>query len=305
MKETSYEELLEQLNRIDTKDRLDKEEIIEDDQIEQLSINNIEYNERSILGYDIYEYSQYELSKQSLIPFVFDLLYKETKTFCLRYARSLFDVNDFDNNLISTGDGGFIIFQNPLQCVVFNTLFLGLLQTFNSCSFYPKLREFIGPLTIRSCVTTDKVYHYENNYFGRAIITNARIISRDKLNRFLIDENTYQWFLKNLNGIENIPEVTYEDICNINVVKNISEPGTLFFYKEADLLKITHNRHMPKFKNCHIQKIGIVTAKKNTVSVYNVELQAYMYYVDENDHNKGKSFTVTVGNLNCTGIGEI
>lgn len=304
MKETSYEELLEQLNRIDTKDRLDNEEIIEDDQIEQLSINNIEYNKRSILGYDIYEYSQYELSKQSLIPFVFDLLYKETKTFCLRYARALFDVNDFDNNLISTGDGGFIIFQNPLQCVVFNTLFLGLLQTFNSCSFYPKLRDFIGPLTIRSCITTDKVYHYENNYFGPAIITNSRIISRDKLNRFLIDENTYQWFLKNLNGIENIPEITYEDICNANLVKK-NATSSIFFYEEVKQLKRLQDRRFSKYKNCHIQKIGTVTAKKNVMSVYNVEIQAYMYYVEEKNQSIGRCFTVTIGNLNCTGIGEI
>ena len=304
MKETTYEELLEELNSVDVQDYLDNSDIEKDDKIEKLVIDNIEYRELSILGYDIYEYSQYELSKQSLIPFVFELLYKKIIPLILQSTDNLFEESDFSNNLISTGDGGFFIFQNPLQCVVFNTIFFGLLHAFNSYTFYPKLRDYIGPLTIRSCITTDKVYHYENNYFGPAIITNARIISKDKLNRFLIDENTYQWFLKKLSGIENIPEITYEDICNAKVVKNTTAPS-IFFYKEENLLKTMHNRRASKFKNCHIQKIGTITAKKNVMSVYNVELQAHMYYSDDKNIFLGKPFTITVGNLNCTGIGEI
>lgn len=303
MKETTYDELLANLNSVDDKDKLDNKEIEKDEKIEELVNNNIEYQESSVLGYDIYEYSQYDLSKQSLIPFVFDLLYKETIRFCLSDEQIIFKADDFDNNLISTGDGGFIIFQNPLQSIVFNTLFFGLLHTFNSYSFYPKLRDFIGPLTIRSCITTGKVYHYENNYFGPAIITNARIISRDKLNRFLIDENTYQWFMKNLNGIENLPEITLEDVYNAKIInKNSSE--AIFFYKESNFIFAQQNRKYSKFKNCHIQKIGTVTAKKNIISVYNVELQAYMYYVDEKNMDIGKTFTISVGNLNCTGLVE-
>lgn len=304
MHNISYEKLLKELDSIDTKDRLNNTEIKKDNSILQLVKKNITYEEVSVLGFDIYEYSQYDLEKQSLIPFVFDILYKEAIKICLMNEEILFEKNEFDDKFISTGDGGFFIFKNPLQAIVFNTFFFGLLHAFNSCRLYPKLREFIGPLTIRSCISSDKIYHYENNYFGPAIITNARILSRDKLNRFLIDEKTYLWFLTTLNGIENLPEITFENLDNAKVIYN-TKNFSAFFSNEEEILKRIHNREASKFKNCHVQKIGTISVKKTPLSVYNVELQAYIYFVEDNNNLIGRCFTVSIGNLNCTGIGDI
>lgn len=71
----------------DTKDYFEDKEIeteesaIYNDNIEEYLQQNVLYKEKSILGIDIYQYSQYELSKQTLIPMVFDLLIDETLNF--------------------------------------------------------------------------------------------------------------------------------------------------------------------------------------------------------------------------------
>lgn len=305
MKETSYEEILDELNHIDVKDRYDDSEIKPDiKKFIELEKKVIESEEVSILGYDIYKYSQFDESQQNLIPFIFELLKKETIRFCIEGEDALFTQKDFSDNFISTGDGGFLIFNNPLQAVVFNTIFFAHLQTFNSYRLYPKLRHYIGPLTIRSCLTRDNVFHYQNNYYGPGIITNARIISKDKLNRFLIDEKTQQWFLTKFTGIENITEITLEDINQVIPLKK----GTvisIFFSLENEIEDNKQNRKHCKYKSCHLQKIGSVKAKESTISVYNVELQSYIYIYDENDDDKAKHFIVSIGNSNCTGIGEI
>lgn len=305
MKETTYEEILDELNQIDVKDRYDDSEIQPDNnKFKELEENVIESEESCVLGYDIYKYSQFEKPQQNLIPFVFELLYQETIRFCQNSEKELFSGISFNEIFISTGDGGFIIFNNPLQAIIFNTIFFGHLHTFNSGRLYPKLGKFIGPITIRSCMTRDNVFHYQNNYYGPAIITNSRILSKDKLNRFLIDENTYQWFLQKINGIENITELTIEDINSI-FKDLITVENTLFFSHIRDFsLRIQSRKHC-NFKSCHLQKIGTILAKSDTMSVYNIELQAYLYLCDEKDISKGKTFTVSVGNLNCTGIGEI
>lgn len=305
MKRTSYDEILNELEKIDVKDRYDDSEINTDNnRFNELEKKVIKSEEVCILGYDIYKYSQFEESQQNLIPFIFELLKKETIRFCIEGEDGLFSENDFSNNFISTGDGGFLIFQNPLQAIVFNTIFFAHLQTFNSFRLYPKLRHYIGPLTIRSCLTLNNIFHYENNYYGPGIITNARILSKDKLNRFLIDERTHQWFQKKFTGIENISEITLEDINQIIPIKK-EIINSIFFSSEIQIEERKQNRKHCKFRSCHIQKIGSISAKESIISVYNVELQSYMYICDEQDMEKGKHFIVSVGNSNCTGIGEI
>ena len=305
MKETSYDDILTELNKIDVKDRYDDSDIEPETEIfKQFEKSVIKSEKVCILGYDIYKYSQFAESQQNLIPFIFDLLKKETIRFCEGLEKYIFIDVGFSDNFISTGDGGFIIFQNPLQAIVFNTIFFLHLQAYNSFRLYPKLGLYIGPLTIRSCLTMGNIFHYGKNYYGPGIITNARIISKDKLNRFLIDEKTYQWFLTKFNGIENITEITLEDINQVvRLQKKIT--SSLFFSSESQIEVRKQGREYNKFISCHLQKIGSVLAKESSISVYNVELQAYMYVFDETDINKGKHFVVSVGNLNCTGLGEI
>lgn len=305
MKETTYEEILSELEKFDVKDRYDDSNIAsENKKIKEIETKLIKSEEVSILGYDIYKYSQFDESQQNLIPFVFELLKKETIRFCIEGETALFSKSDFSDNFISTGDGGFLIFRNPLKAIVFNTIFFAHLQTFNSYRFYPKLRHYIGPLTIRSCLTRDNVFHYQKNYYGPGIITNARILSKDKLNRFLIDEETHLWFLSKFTGIENITEITLEDISQV-IELNKKNGISIFFTIEERMEENKRNRKHCKFKSCHLQKVGSVKAKESTISVYNVELQSYMYIFDEKDEHKGKHFIVSIGNSNCTGIGEI
>lgn len=49
-----------------------------------------------------------------------------------------------------------------------------------------------------------------SNFYGSAIINCARIISKDRLNRCLIDAETNKWFLHNTNGIETLTCLPFE-----------------------------------------------------------------------------------------------
>lgn len=50
------------------------------------------------------------------------------------------------------------------------------------------LYEVIGEINLRYSLTYDNLYFYNKNYYGPAIINCARIMSKDKLNRFLLDK---------------------------------------------------------------------------------------------------------------------
>jgi hypothetical protein len=215
----------------------------------------------------------------------------------------IFKGYNFEGHFIPTGDGGFVIFDNPLQALVFNALFSSLLLTYNSSRFYPKLRNHTGPIFLRSCMTTNDVFYYNGNLYGPAIINNSRILSKDKLNRFLIDENSHNWFLKKINGIESITETFYEKILQINGSPTGKYISSLFG-NLADSAKHRTNPKVSKFKNCHLQKIGYITSKNQTISIYNVEIQLYQYFMDENDDNQGTGFIVSIGNTNSSGISD-
>jgi len=51
---------------------------------------------------------------------------------------------------------------------------------------------------------------------GSAIINNAWLLRRDKLNRLLIENNTYEWFLNSIAGVENMMITGLNDISQID-----------------------------------------------------------------------------------------
>ena len=263
-----------------------------------------EYRQCTVLGLDLYGYSKFKFKKQTLIPLVFDLIYQETKTNCADYEGCFFEGYSFEENFISIGDGCFQIFENPMQAFIFNANFYITLHTYNACRFYAKFRIYIGELFFRSCITYGKIFSYEKNHYGPAIINNARILSRDKLNRFLIDENTYRWFLAKIDGVENISEITLEELLQIFNIYD--DWGRTAIFRTNNTYKMDetnkYGREYGKIKNCHVQKIGNILAKSDIFSIYNLELQIYVYIFDPQDLTNGRGMVVSIGNSNNSGI---
>ena len=170
-----------------------------------------------ILGIDIYKYSQYNEIEQFYIPILFNTLYIATVKKVLEFEPFIFsqygnELTEFENNFISTGDGGFQIFNNPIECIVFAIYFQTIVKQFlsgsNTTADRKKLREIIEDFDLRYAITSDKIYHYNSNFYGPGIISNARILSKDTLNRLLIDAHTMHWFTNNINSVENLLDIT-------------------------------------------------------------------------------------------------
>lgn len=259
------------------------------------------FAEKSVLGIDIYRYSTYPLFEQSLIPFLFNLIYKEAQSECIKsneYLFQYYNEENFKEFFINTGDGGFQIFPTPLHAIIFAIYFKLILRAYNSFHFYPKLRMLLGVLSLRYVISYDKIYSFENNYYGPAIINNARLIAKDHLNRCLLDNKTVEWFMLNIHGIENLQIVTLEG------VKNLKE------FVSYDTSKFDGlNLAIPKDNDddgiviaTDIQKIGEIKAKAENITIHNLHLQFCCRYSEKVNDNKCAPFIITLGNLNTTGI---
>ena len=137
-----------------------------------------------------------------------------------------------------------------------------------------------------------QLYKLDDNFFGTAIINNSRILMKDSLNRFLLDKNTYEWFLYKINGIENLQLISVENLKELNCFED---------YKETDGKNKIYTKKrgfdFEKMISCDIQKIGGITAKATNLIIYNLHLQ-YLGKLGNNDHKT----VVTLGNLNTSGI---
>jgi hypothetical protein len=264
---------------------------------ETTKFNDFTY--RSVLGIDIYQYSQYESLEQTLVPFLFKLIYKEVATLCLEQAGFVFQkykVDTFDKAFINTGDGGFQIFETPLHAIVYAIHFELVVRYYNAYQFYPKLRRMIGPLNLRYAMTRDHVYRFEDNFYGPSIINNNRILDKDSLNRFLIDENTFKWFMLKMSGVENLQFISLEEI------KRISEFNDYEIEKRSNLESIFPDKMDFKYRriiSTDIQKIGKIRVKSTALSIYNLHIQ-YVGGMKRDDERT--LVTLSLGNLNTSGI---
>lgn len=253
--------------------------------------------EYSVLGFDIYKYSKYKTLEQSLIPLVFKQLYKYTINHCMKYEKYIFqqyaNEKEFLDRLIDTGDGGFQLFDNPIEAIIFAFYFQANLKRFNSYGTHKELREIIGEITLRYALTTDSLFKFENNYYGPAIINNARIMSKDKLNRFLIDDSTIKWLDRKIKGIENLQTLFTEDFKEIEhfLRYKIDDIEDSLIFSEA-------GQHR-NILNSDILRIGEIEAKGDHFSVYSFHCQVSLYSIEEKGFNR---YTITVGNLNSTGL---
>lgn len=306
IKRMQFDQILELLKRIDTESIYEKVNKIPqgDDLYKELEsyVNLKSFKRVSVLGIDIYRYGLYKHLEQTMIPALFKILFDKTVRLCLEKNQFVFQhytKEKIEKAFISTGDGGFLIFETPLHSLFFAINFEMMVRTFNAYHHYPKLRKVIGSLSLRYAVTYDTIFHFENNYYGSAIINNARILEKDSLNRCLIDQRSYEWFLTNIDGIENLQTYTIQDIANIYEFTKYDKK----FIKtgENDIINTRMSRYTGII-NSDILRIGQIHAKEMLMNIFNLHLQVTLYaYADDKKESK-RRITVSLGNLNTTGI---
>jgi hypothetical protein len=262
-----------------------------------------EITRKSVLGLDIYQYSSYGEFEQMLIPFLFRMLFSTTIDLCFENHPFIFQKytkESLKKAYISTGDGGFVIFDNPMHSLLFACNYAIVLRVYNAFHFFPRLRKIIGGISTRYAITYDKVYSYNDNFYGRAIINNARILSSDSLNRCLIDEYTHRWFTVNIDGIENLQLITIEDVAHIYEFS--SGYNTEFITTKEDKIFGHEASREQGIINSDILKIGKIKAKESDLNIYNLHLQVSMSLVNNDDPKQHKIVTASLGNLNTAGI---
>jgi hypothetical protein len=275
----------------------------ENDLYEQLS-NSIkfkDFTDKTVLGIDIYQYSQYRSLEQSIVPFLFKLIYKETVELCMEKANFIFqkyEKDDFKKQFIDSGDGGFQLFQTPLHAIIFAIHFELFVRYYNAYQFYPKLRKLIGPLNLRYALTNDLVFEFEGNFYGPCIINNNRILSKDELNRFLIDENTYNWFMLHMSGLENLQILSIEEILRMKGFEDykVTDEMETIFPMAMDFIK------KGSIVSVDVQKIGKIEVKSANLSIYNLHIQYLGGITHKEDLSQRTVITLSLGNLNTSGI---
>jgi hypothetical protein len=307
IKSLNHQEIKRILNRTDHRVVFEKTNIIPDEGelFEELKayVDYESIGTKAVLGVDIYQYSTYGEFEQTLIPFLFKTILRTTIDACLanhRYIFQKYSAEMIEDRFISTGDGGFFIFDTPLHALLFACNFSVVLRIYNAFHFYPRLRKIIGGISVRFALTQDKLYSIDNNFFGRAIINNARILSKDTLNRCLMDENVYRWFTVNMDGVENLQVLTIEDIANIHEFNSNYDSSLIEKYEDEVFSKESSRRY--GIINSDILKIGKIRAKETAMNIYNLHLQVMMHLVNDDDPTQTKVVTVSVGNLNTSGI---
>jgi hypothetical protein len=260
----------------------------------------------AVLGVDIYRYSQYASVQQAIIPHLFKELWTQTIENILIQEPFIFQKYDkkiLDKNFIDTGDGGFQIFNNPFDAVIFAVFFQLSIHRYNSShrNDGDDLFGLIGELKLRYAITFDSIYEYEGNQYGAAVINNARILAKDKLDRCLLDQNVVDWFFKELNGFENLAYISNEDLHIIGffegynkTIKNedTERKGFLFIDKKSGLSK--------RITSADIMHIGEVQSKLNKLSVHSAYIRINV--TSKSLDKKLKKMASSLGSLNPEGI---
>jgi len=261
----------------------------------------------AVLGIDVYRYSQQTDSlRQSLVPFVLRMLYRTTWAKCCDESPYLFQKckgSNYEDQFIDTGDGGYLLLDTPVHALIFAVTFEIFLRLFNSFQWYLGLRTVLGEdVSLRYAMTYGGVFSLETNFYGPSIITNARMLGKDHLNRFLVDEYTFRWFTNPIRGIENIPCVGLSDLQGLPEFQDydqsvIDKDKGFFFPREGRV------GAQSRWKDIDVLKLGDITVKAQTMCVYGLHIHYVSTLVARNDKKKRKiPVTITFGNLNTSGI---
>ena len=253
---------------------------------------------KAVLGFDIYQYSQFAPLKQNLIPHLFKKLYSTTIKNCLDnedFFLQYKSKTEFENKLIDTGDGGFQIFDTPLEALIFSIYFQANIVRYNSGNKnLSDLYNLIGEINLRYSLTYDNIYNYKNNFYGPAIINCARIMSKDKLNRFLIDNNSIVWFNSEINSLETC--MLFDPIIDFPTIPIFKSKFDKKTYKS--ILFSTTNGN--KIRCLDILKIGEIKSRLDSLSIFSIHLQVSF----TSDGKAFKKYGITLGNLNSSGLAD-
>jgi len=247
---------------------------------------------RTVLGVDIYRYSRYEPEVQRLIPVLFRIIYDATIA-DLRTRESLLfskSSEEYQRDFIPTGDGGFQVLATPLHAITFALFFETQLQWFNSYVTLPRAREMVGSLTVRWAITHDLLFRFDDNFFGSAIITNARLLSKDRLNRCLLDANVIEWFQKKMGSIESLEPRDVRDIHDLLSIPLQPSGSSILFQPPQP------------FRTIVAQKIGSTETKGESFDVYSLFVQARIEHPQSEKRSDPRNLVVSLGNLNAGGL---
>lgn len=266
------------------------------------------YDTKAVLGFDIYRYSQYERFEQTLIPHLFKTLYSQTIDSCLRHEPFFFQKtkrSDLEKLFIDSGDGGFQIFDTPMHAIIFAIYFQSNIKRYNSGHITTiSVNNIIGEVNLRYSLTWDEVFFSEKNFYGPAIINNARIMAKDKLNRFLLDSYAIKWFNNQINGLDTIQTINIkEDFINIPAFSEFDEVK-----KEKENASgswsILCDSSWSGIISSDILHIGEIKSKLDTLNVYSVHIQAQLRTAGADKLSKLDKIVASLGNLNSSGINE-
>jgi len=306
MKRLQFDQIIELLKKVDTESIYEKVTKVpqSDDLYHDLEnyVNLKNFPRFSVLGIDIYRYGLYKHLEQTMIPALFKILFDKTIRLCLENNQFVFQhytKEKIQKSFISTGDGGFLIFDTPMHALFFAINFEVMVRAFNSFHHFPKLRKIIGSISLRYAITYDTIFHFENNFYGSAIINNARILEKDSLNRCLLDQRTYEWFLTNIDGIENLQTYTIYDIANIYEFTKYDK--TYIKQGENDIINTRLSRYTGII-NSDILRIGQFQSKETIMNIFNLHLQITLLHRQMIKKDTKRRITVSLGNLNTSGI---
>lgn len=276
-----------------------------EDSVESLLADSLNayYSKKTVLGVDVYRYSKYRKHAQTLIPFLLHRLYTDTVKDLTRYEQSFFadlSIESFKDHFIDNGDGGFIIFDTPFHALFFAVYLALNFLRYNTKKLFPEVYDIVGDISLRYALTRDDVFQFQSNWYGPSIITCARILGRDKLNRFLIDEEVKTWFDHEMNGIETLICLGINNLQNEPVHDQIVKDKSS--YKSLLMPEQGSNPGNSNIVTVNLSKIGAVESKGDLVSVYNLHLQSYLVVASLAAPNRPQKFIVTLGNLNPSGL---
>lgn len=245
---------------------------------------------KTVVGVDLFEYSKMDELKQFFVPFIINSIFNYALDEISEDEDLIFmksDISEIRRSKIDTGDGFFVILNNPVEAFVFLIHFCAQFETLQSRNSATGLMEICHSFFFRYSISTGPVYEYEGKKYGEAIINCSRIMSLDKLNRFLIDDATFFWFYDNANGLDTMRTNSRTEIVKYNNTKFNSEGKSMVF-------NIGKNDN--SIKTLITQKIGTMQSKNDILDIYNVYLQVHVLLMKK----EPVDLIVSIGNLNVS-----
>ncbi|MBW0434912.1 hypothetical protein HGB47_14935 [Leptospira yasudae] len=271
-----------------------------------------DFQKQSVLGIDVLDYSQFPEPQQIFVPKILDKIIETALADIDEYEHFLFQNENLTEKIrekfIDQGDGGFFIVSTPLHAIILALYVESALRQFNSYNLMSKIRSIVGPIELRYSISFDTLYKYDakwtgdiDKFYGPAIIHCARIMSKDKLDRCLMDNNSYLWFIEKFQGIEALKLIPFSVLQKLfptyQLVDETAYPCQSFSIPEDRKAKESG------ISSVDVLKIGEIIAKKDVLSIYSVHIQmSFIHNTNMANEDGWKYYVISLGNLNPEGL---